>query len=93
LRADAAGRRQGLDWLGIGLVSTGLFGLVFGFSHASTAGWSNLTTLGCIGAGAMLLSGFIYSQTRAFNPVLPLRVMLDRNRAAAYLAIFMIALG
>jgi predicted MFS family arabinose efflux permease len=66
---------------------------VFGFSHASTAGWSNTTTLGFAAAGATLLAGFTYRQTQASSPVLPLRVVLDRNRGAAYLAIFMVGLG
>jgi EmrB/QacA subfamily drug resistance transporter len=93
LRPDATPNRPTLDVPGIALVSAGLFGLVFGFSHASTAGWSNTTTLGFIAAGTVLLVGFTYRQTRASSPVLPLRVVLDRNRGAAYLAIFMIALG
>jgi EmrB/QacA subfamily drug resistance transporter len=93
LRPDEAASRPTLDVAGIALVSAGLFTLVFGFSHASTAGWSNTTTLGFAAAGVVLLAGFVYRQTRASSPVLPLRVVLDRNRAAAYLAIFVIALG
>jgi EmrB/QacA subfamily drug resistance transporter len=93
LRPDGAPSRPALDVAGTALVSAGLFALVFGFSHASTAGWSNTTTLGFAVAGVILLAGFVYRQTRASSPVLPLRVVLDRNRAAAYLAIFVIALG
>jgi EmrB/QacA subfamily drug resistance transporter len=93
LRPDQASSRPALDVAGIALVSAGLFALVFGFSHASTAGWSNTTTLGFAAAGVIVLAGFVYHQTRAPSPVLPLRVVLDRNRAAAYLAIFVIALG
>jgi EmrB/QacA subfamily drug resistance transporter len=93
LPPDGTRARPSLDVCGIGLVSAGLFGVVFGFSHASTAGWSNAVTLGFVAAGAVLLAGFIYRQTQASNPVLPLRVVLDRNRAAAYLAIFMVGLG
>jgi hypothetical protein len=93
LRPDTARTRPTLDLCGIALVSAGLFGLVFGFSRASTAGWSNTTTLGFIATGAVLLVGFTYRQTHASSPVLPLRVVLDRNRGAAYLAIFMVGLG
>jgi EmrB/QacA subfamily drug resistance transporter len=93
LPADTGSSRPALDVAGIALVSAGLFALVFGLSHASTAGWANATTLAFAAAGAVLLAGFTYRQTRASSPVLPLRVVLDRNRGAAYLAIFMIALG
>jgi MFS family permease len=93
LPSDSGSSRPALDVPGIALVSAGLFALVFGFSHASTAGWSNATTLGLVGSGAVLVAGFTRRQARASSPVLPLRVVLDRNRGAAYLAIFMIALG
>ena len=93
LRADEAPSRPTLDVAGIALASSGLFALVFGFSHASTAGWWNAATLGFAAGGVMLLAGFVHRQMRASNPVLPLRVVLDRDRAAAYLAIFVIALG
>ena len=93
LRRDQAPTRPALDVPGIVLVSSGLFGLVFGFSHASTGGWLDTTTLGTVAAGAVLLAAFAYRQTQALSPVLPLRVVLDRNRGAAYLAIFMVGLG
>jgi EmrB/QacA subfamily drug resistance transporter len=93
LSPDTARARPTLDVPGIALVSAGLFGLVFGFSRASTAGWSNTTTLGFIAAGAALLVAFTYRETQASSPALPLRVVLDRNRAAAYLSIFMVGLG
>jgi predicted MFS family arabinose efflux permease len=66
---------------------------VFGFSRASTAGWSNTATVAFVAVGAVLLAGFTYRQTQTSSPVLPLRVVLDRNRGAAYLAIFMVGLG
>jgi EmrB/QacA subfamily drug resistance transporter len=93
LRPDTETSRPTLDLPGIALVSTGLFGLVFGFSHASTAGWGNATTIGSLAAGVVLLVAFIRRQTLAARPVLPLSVVLDRNRGAAYLAIFTLALG
>jgi EmrB/QacA subfamily drug resistance transporter len=93
LRSSPSPARPALDIPGIALVSAGLLGLVFGFSHASTAGWPNPITIGSLAAGLTLLAGFAYRQTQAPNPVLPLRIVLDRNRGAAYLAIFMIALG
>jgi EmrB/QacA subfamily drug resistance transporter len=93
LRADTTPTRPRLDLPGIALVSAGLFALVFGFSHASLAGWSNITTVGFVAAGVVLLAGFAYRQSQAPNPVLPLRVLLDRDRGAAYLSIFMVGLG
>jgi EmrB/QacA subfamily drug resistance transporter len=93
LHTDQAPTRPALDLPGIALVSTGLLGLVFGFSHASTANWLNATTLGAIAAGVVLLAAFVCRETQAASPVLPLRVVLDRTRGASYLAIFMVGLG
>jgi hypothetical protein len=93
LHSDETPTRPALDLPGIALVSTGLFGLVFGFSHASTAAWLNTTTLGAIAAGVVLLAAFVFRQTKAASPVLPLRVVLERTRGASYLAIFLVGLG
>jgi EmrB/QacA subfamily drug resistance transporter len=93
LRNDQAHTRPALDLPGIALVSSGLFGLVFGFSHASTGGWLNPTTLSTIVAGVVVLAGFAYRETQTASPVLPLAVVLDRNRGASYLAILIVGLG
>jgi EmrB/QacA subfamily drug resistance transporter len=93
LQHRTAKTRAPLDIPGVVLVSGGLFGIVYGFSHADTAGWSSSVTLGFLVAGAVLLVGFVVSQLRSANPLLPLRVVLDRNRGGAYLAIFTVGVG
>ncbi len=85
--------RQKLDLPGILLVSSGLFSIVFGFSHASTDGWADTITLIFLAAGVTLLAAFVAVQTRVSNPVLPLRVILDRNRGGSYLSILSLGIG
>jgi MFS family permease len=68
-------------------VSGGLFSLVFGFSHAETTSWSNHTTLGFLVTGVLLLAAFAVIQSRSRNPLLPLRVVTDRNRGASFLSV------
>jgi EmrB/QacA subfamily drug resistance transporter len=75
-----------LDIPGVLLVSGGLFCLVYGFSNAATHGWHASSTYGFLIAGVALLAGFAFWQARAASPLLPLRVVLDRNRGAAYLS-------
>lgn len=77
-----------LDVLGTLLVSTGLFCLVYGFSNAETHGWGSVATWGMLVAGAVLVAGFVWWQSRAAYPLLPLRVLLDRNRGASFAALF-----
>jgi EmrB/QacA subfamily drug resistance transporter len=79
--------RPKLDVIGTLLASGGLFGIVFGFSHASTAGWSSLVTMTSLVAGVLLLTGFVVAESRVAHPLLPLRVVTDRTRGGAYTAV------
>jgi EmrB/QacA subfamily drug resistance transporter len=87
------GRRQRLDIPGTVLASAGLFGVVFGFSEAQTDGWSSPVTLIALFGGLALLVAFVQVQRRVKNPLLPLRVVLDRNRGGAYLAVGLTAIA
>jgi EmrB/QacA subfamily drug resistance transporter len=93
LREPAARARQQLDATSVITVSAGLFALVFGFSHAETSGWSGSVTLVSLGAGVVLLAAFVLLQARVAHPLLPLRVLADRNRSAAYLSIFIVGVS
>jgi EmrB/QacA subfamily drug resistance transporter len=93
LRHRPAETRPKLDWPGTITVSAGLFSVVYGFSHAETAGWGNSVTVGFLVAAVVLLAAFGFIQTRAVQPLLPLRVILDRNRGGAFFAMFAAAAG
>jgi predicted MFS family arabinose efflux permease len=93
LHNQSSAHRPKLDLPGVLTVSSGLFAVVYGFSHAETGGWANSVTIGFLVAGAALLATFVYLQTRVAHPLLPLRVVLDRNRGGAYLAIFALGAG
>ncbi|MFC1415458.1 MFS transporter [Streptacidiphilus cavernicola] len=82
-----------LDIPGIVLAGTGLASLVYGFSKAETDGWSSAGTLGFIIAAVVLLAAFVVVQSRGRSPLLPLRVVLDRNRGGAYLTIGISVVG
>jgi EmrB/QacA subfamily drug resistance transporter len=85
--------RPRLDLLGTLLVSTGLFGIVYGFSNVDLQSWSAPITWGSLGGGVVLLAAFVWWQTAATQPLLPLRVILDRTRGGANLAIFLAGIG
>jgi EmrB/QacA subfamily drug resistance transporter len=87
------GTHQKLDVKGTLAVSAGLFALVYGLSHAESAGWTNATTLAFLAAAVALLAAFGVLQTRVANPLLPPRVLLDRDRAASYLSVFIVGSG
>jgi EmrB/QacA subfamily drug resistance transporter len=87
LHNEAPAVKPKLDIPGVLTVSAGLFSLVFGFSHAETTSWTNPTTLGFLIGGAVLLIVFAIIQSRSRNPLLPLRVVTNRNRAASFITI------
>jgi EmrB/QacA subfamily drug resistance transporter len=88
LRQSRAEHRPPLDLPGVVTVSSGLVALVYGFSHAETSGWQDPITVGFLIGGVALLGAFLAIEARVARPLLPLRVVRDRNRGGSYLAIF-----
>ncbi|MFJ6080228.1 MFS transporter [Streptomyces sp. NPDC092369] len=82
---DAGGSK--LDVPGTVLVAGGLFSVVYGFSNAETHDWGSPLTWGFLIAGGAFLAAFAWWQTRAAHPLLPLRILLDRDRGASFLAV------
>ncbi len=87
IRSSRPAVRPRMDWIGAVLACAGLFGIVFGFSHAETAGWTAPLTLGALIGGAALLAGFVVAERRVRHPLLPLRVIVDRTRGGSYVAV------
>jgi EmrB/QacA subfamily drug resistance transporter len=81
------GPRSRIDVPGVILASVGFFAIVFGFSRAQIDSWGSPVTLVSLAIGVILLAVFVQVQRRVANPLLPLRVILDRDRAGAYLAV------
>ena len=79
--------RSRLDVPGALTASAGLFALVFGLARAESDGWGDPVTLGFLIGSAVLLAAFVALQRRVANPLLPLRVVTDRDRGASFLAI------
>jgi EmrB/QacA subfamily drug resistance transporter len=87
MRGNRPDTRPRMDWAGTALASSGLFVIVFGFSHAETAGWTAALTIGSLAAGVLLLAAFAVAERRVSHPLLPLRVVLNRARGGSYLAV------
>jgi EmrB/QacA subfamily drug resistance transporter len=81
------------DVPGAVVATGGLALLVYGFTEASLHSWTAPLTLTLLSAAVVLLVGFVAWEQRAANPMLPLRIVLDRNRGGSYLAFFLATLG
>lgn len=88
-----SGPRPQLDVPGTLLVSGALFGLVYGFANAESDGWGSPATWGFLVAAVVLLAAFALWQRRAAHPLLPLLILRDRNRSAAYASVLIAAVG
>ncbi|RZU76317.1 EmrB/QacA subfamily drug resistance transporter [Micromonospora kangleipakensis] len=81
------------DIPGAVVVTAGLVSLVYGFTKAAEDGWDAAATIGFIAAGLVLLAAFVLIELRSSHPLLPLRILLDRNRGGAYIASTLIGAG
>jgi EmrB/QacA subfamily drug resistance transporter len=78
-----------LDLPGALTATAGTSAVVYGFIRAAEAGWSDSAALGALGGGAVLLAVFVRIELRTTEPLMPLRLFADRNRAAGYANFFL----
>jgi predicted MFS family arabinose efflux permease len=93
IRSSVPAARPRLDVPGVVLVAGGLFSIVFGFANAETHSWGNPMTWSFLAAGAALLAAFFGWQARAAHPLLPLRVLANRDRGAALATVLIASAG
>jgi EmrB/QacA subfamily drug resistance transporter len=93
LKREPARGGQRLDLPGAVLVCGAMFCLVYGLANAATHSWHAPSTYSFLAAGVVGLVAFAAWQTRARVPLLPPKVVLDRNRAGAYLGILIAGAG
>ncbi|HXW35539.1 MAG TPA: MFS transporter, partial [Acidimicrobiales bacterium] len=86
-------RRAGYDIPGAVTVTAGLFLLVYGFTRAEADGWAAGITLFFLAAATLMLATFVFVEMRSRHPLLPLRVVLDRNRGGSFLASLLLGIG
>ncbi|MFF8591415.1 MFS transporter [Streptomyces sp. NPDC015220] len=82
-----------LDIPGVILGCGGLVAVVYGFSEAEPRGWSDSLVVSMLVGGVVLLAAFVFWQTKAKHPLLPLRILADRNRAGCFLTMGLATIG
>ena len=88
-----AGGDHSYDLPGTLTASAGLFALVYGFNEAATKGWSANITIAFLIASAILLIAFFVIEKKVKNPLMPLRVLSERNRGGSYLGSLVVGAG
>jgi EmrB/QacA subfamily drug resistance transporter len=77
----------GLDPVSAVLAAGGLAAVVLGCGQAARDGWSSPIVISALMGGVVLLAAFAVRQRRVPDPMLPLRILADRDRAAACVAV------
>jgi EmrB/QacA subfamily drug resistance transporter len=78
--------RHSYDLPGALTSTSGLFLLVYGFTMVASHGWGSPLTLSLLGSAIALLTSFVIIEMRVAHPLLPLKVILERNRGGSFLA-------
>jgi EmrB/QacA subfamily drug resistance transporter len=89
------------DIPGAVLITLGLASLVYGFTkvaqasqeHPEQNAWANGSAWTFIIAGLVLVAAFVVTELKVRNPLLPMRLVLDRNRGGAYLTSTLVGAG
>jgi EmrB/QacA subfamily drug resistance transporter len=81
------------DIPGVVTATAGLFSLTYGFNEAATKGWSSTTTISFLVAAVVLLIVFVVIEAKVANPLMPLRVVTERNRGGSYLGSLVVGAG
>jgi EmrB/QacA subfamily drug resistance transporter len=94
LRLDETfGPKGKLDLAGLGLVSAGLFGIVWGLVRGNSVGWSSPQIVASLVAGAILVAAFVAWERRAESPMLPLELFRNRAFSLANTASLLMSFG
>src|SRR6266536_1241233 len=85
--------RPRLDIPGALLATGSLAAVVYACTQAVSRGWGAHTVVGLLVAGAVGLALFVAQESRSASPLLPLRIVADRNRGGAFLATALAVVG
>ncbi len=93
VRESRSQHRTGYDVRGAVTATTGLLSLVYGFTKAGSDGWGSAPALLFVALGIGLLATFALIELRSRHPLLPPRIVLNRNRGGSYLAALLVGIA
>jgi EmrB/QacA subfamily drug resistance transporter len=88
-----SGQRARFDIPGVALAAGSLVALVYGSTQAVTAGWSDTGVVALLLTSAALAIAFVARERLTRAPLLPLRIVLDRNRGGSSLTVLLAIAG
>jgi EmrB/QacA subfamily drug resistance transporter len=86
---ESFGPDTAIDVTGLGLVTGGALGIVWGLVRGNSAGWGSPEVIAALAMGALLASAFVLWEMRAREPMLPMRLFRSRAFSGGNAAIFL----
>jgi MFS family permease len=86
--AESYGPKASFDLPGLGLVTGGALGLVWGLVRGNTAGWGSAEVVGTLTAGVLLVIAFVAWERRTAEPMIPMEMFRSKAFTAGNVAIF-----
>ncbi|MFG2606230.1 MFS transporter [Streptomyces sp. NPDC048514] len=93
LLADPGRHAGRLDVPGAVTGTLGLTSLVYGLTRGGEQGWGDAATVASLVTAVALLALFLLVQARSDHPMMPLRLLRDRNRSGGYAAMLLVGAG
>jgi EmrB/QacA subfamily drug resistance transporter len=87
LAPSPARSRTSFDLPGALLATGALAALVYGCTNVVASGWKSPSVTGFLAGSAAMLVLFVVRESRTADPLLPLRILADRNRSGAYITV------
>jgi EmrB/QacA subfamily drug resistance transporter len=89
----AAGVRPKIDYAGAALFAAALVPILIGLTNKATAAWTDATVGGLIALGAVILAAFVWVESRAAEPIIPLGLFRNRAFTVSVASVFLAAFG
>ncbi len=89
----AAGNRPRIDYTGAVLFAAALVPILVGLTNKQSADWGDPAVGGLIGLGALVLVAFLWVETRAAEPIVPLNLFRIRSFSVSVTSVFLAATG
>jgi EmrB/QacA subfamily drug resistance transporter len=82
-----------IDWLGVFVFTLALVPILIGLTNKQALDWTDFWVGGLIVIGAVLLAVFVWVESRAAEPIMPLDLFRNRTYSVSLLAAFLASFG
>jgi EmrB/QacA subfamily drug resistance transporter len=89
----ATSGRPRIDYRGATLFTSALVPILIGLTNKQSADWTDPAVGGLIGLGLLLVVAFVWVESRAAEPIVPLELFRNRSFTVSVASVFLAAFG